>query len=203
MLVKHVICEVPTDTSGTFFAGQHEWTRLRSVHGFVVQFGGYAQGQAHIVGVWATSDTYRLFMAEFHDQIAARADQSRSYSRIDVALYELRSPKLTAQTISAALLKAKHLQINTSLLSVPHPGGHTPGGNLLSMVGRRLLSDGRSSSTVCSERAEFTLHVRGQQGGRGEAWSQSDSPKKDTQLWVDLVPAWSVTNAPTQVTPFR
>ncbi|MGK4585766.1 DUF4937 domain-containing protein [Kitasatospora sp. HPMI-4] len=87
---KWIVCGVPTAARAEFSSGQRAWSAISDQPGLVGQLGGWdlATGRAHVLALWADVDSYRGFMRERHDAVAATARQSAAYDSIGIATGE-------------------------------------------------------------------------------------------------------------------
>jgi hypothetical protein len=72
MLVKWITCRA--SDRAAFGLGQQGWAELHGVPGFLGQGGGWSSntaGLAQIFGFWSDPASYRAFMDQAHDRIAA------------------------------------------------------------------------------------------------------------------------------------
>jgi Domain of unknown function (DUF4937 len=113
VLIKWVACRAVDRAA--FHRGQQAWAELRGVAAFLGQCGGWSRldgGIAHIFGCWADERSYRTFMAETHDPIAAV--QAGSFGSIDVRLFDHRldiGAGFLADDAPAALVRLTHCQV--------------------------------------------------------------------------------------------
>lgn len=115
MIVKWIVCMVPTGERAAFSKAQSEWSKLASVDGCGGQVGGWNLRDPHqacILGLWRDEDAYRRFMAEEHDRIFQGNEQGRTYSSIAVALFEsvIEIPG-SEPTMQAALANGRVLRV--------------------------------------------------------------------------------------------
>jgi hypothetical protein len=89
VLIKWVVCRA-VDRDG-FDRGQRGWAALAGRPGFLGQCGGWSRSDAtlaHVFARWADDDSYRRFMAGFHDELAAA--QSGTYASVDARVFRHR-----------------------------------------------------------------------------------------------------------------
>lgn len=90
MLIKLIKCIVKEPLRSEFQTAQSQWSQLASVKGFIAQFGGWNRlnmGEAVIVGLWCSIESYQYFMTEVHDQILKGNKQSGLFESIEVSLW--------------------------------------------------------------------------------------------------------------------
>lgn len=90
MLIKLIQCTVNEDSKKAFHIAQSGWSQLAAAPGFKAQVGGWNELNAHeaiIVAFWESHDAYQYFMTELHDQIMNQNQQSGSYEKIKISLW--------------------------------------------------------------------------------------------------------------------
>lgn len=104
--MKWIVCGVESVQRDDFGRAQERWTDLRGVPGFVCQVGGWAagSGDACIVALWQSSDSYHRFMARAHDELADRTRQAGTYELRKVATGSVVFPMRGAAPGPAAAL---------------------------------------------------------------------------------------------------
>jgi hypothetical protein len=91
MIIKWIVCKVPSNKKEEFSYAQEEWKALKGVSGFIGQIGGWdlkSNSDACVIGVWEDGDLYMYFMDNIHDQIFHKNNQKQSYESISVTLFE-------------------------------------------------------------------------------------------------------------------
>jgi len=91
MLIKLIVCRVPSQHRERFARGQRRWSILSGAPGFLGQLGGWNRddpSQAVIVGLWRSDGAYANFMADMHDPIFEGGEQPGSYDAISVTLWD-------------------------------------------------------------------------------------------------------------------
>ena len=91
MLIKWIVCEVPTDRRDAFSKAQRHWQRLETVAGFLGQTGGWdakEPSRACVLGLWANAEAYARFMDHVHDPIFEESGQRETYVASRVARVE-------------------------------------------------------------------------------------------------------------------
>lgn len=112
MLLKRILCRVPARSRAAFAKGQRAWAATRAVPGFLGQCGAYVDDTAWILALWADRAAYEGFMAEWHDAIAAEADQRGCYASICVDLFDLvQSMPGACPNLSSAVARAGFARI--------------------------------------------------------------------------------------------
>lgn len=92
MLIKSIRCQVADEKKESFSRGQTEWQLLSHVDGFLGQVGGWCEqdpNMAWIVAFWESRTAYQHFMKEVHDKIFLESGQGKTYSSIQVDLFEM------------------------------------------------------------------------------------------------------------------
>jgi hypothetical protein len=190
MIAKHVVCTIPIEHRAAFASGQLGWHRLDSVAGFIAQFGGFTEDNAHILGLWSTPEAYQHFMLEHHDRIAELAGQNGTYSRITVALYEVVSPTSTSEALTSALAVAEDLLV-TYRRDSTQAAERRDADALVSLIGQRVLPSTLAESVPRLEQIEFSLSNR-PQASDDPARAEYTNLQQTTEFKVRLVPSWSV-----------
>ena len=85
MYAKLIKCDVLPDKKEQFSTGQKCWKESAIAKGFIKQLGGRDGDQAIILALWDDKYSVERFMRTLHDSIAAKANQSVTYSSINVS----------------------------------------------------------------------------------------------------------------------
>ncbi|WP_370294710.1 YdbC family protein [Rossellomorea marisflavi] len=91
MLVKRIVCTVEPHQRRSFHKAQMEWSALRTIEGFLAQFGGWDTvdpSTAYLYSFWENRDRYEDFMENTHDKIFGQSNQGATYTSINVGLFE-------------------------------------------------------------------------------------------------------------------
>lgn len=91
MLVKRIVCTVEPHQRRSFHKAQMEWSALRTIEGFIAQFGGWDTvdpSTAYLYSFWENRDRYEDFMENVHDKIFGQSNQEATYTSIKVGLFE-------------------------------------------------------------------------------------------------------------------
>jgi heme-degrading monooxygenase HmoA len=91
MLIKWILCKVSEDTREAFSQSQANWTRLKTVDGFLGQVGGWNRNEpleACIVAFWRDQQAFDEFMKFHHDSIVEGNGQQGTFHALSVILYE-------------------------------------------------------------------------------------------------------------------
>jgi heme-degrading monooxygenase HmoA len=114
MLIKWIECAVADRDA--FDHAQRAWTALRGVPGFLGQGGGWSRrrpGTAHVFGCWADRTAYDRFMADAHDDVAAKG--AAAYEMIKVRVFAHRmdvGEPFPADFAGASLIRLAHCHVN-------------------------------------------------------------------------------------------
>jgi heme-degrading monooxygenase HmoA len=201
VLIKWVACR--SADRAAFDRGQQAWADLRGVAGFLGQCGGWSRrdgGLAHIFGWWADESSYRTFMAETHDRIAAV--QAGSYRSLDVRLFDKCldiGAGFVADNTRGALLRLAHCHVRAhrqahfvrAQAEVWNPGMSAAPGMLGGTFAQRgdaefiVLSQWRSMADHEDYRNNRFMDLRERSG----AAEDLDAVTGDL---IDLEPKWTV-----------
>ncbi|WP_339322137.1 YdbC family protein [Paenibacillus sp. FSL W8-0194] len=91
MLIKRITCQVKSNEVDTFSRLQTNWELINNLKGFIGQIGGWDiknKLSACIYSFWENKEDYDYFMGNVHDEIVSESNQSRTYSSINVELFE-------------------------------------------------------------------------------------------------------------------
>jgi heme-degrading monooxygenase HmoA len=91
MIIKLISCKVKEDQKAVFSQYQQEWQPISKIEGFLGQIGGWSVKDpltACVFSFWENQAAYKYFMDEVHDQIVLRTGQERTYTSIEVDLFQ-------------------------------------------------------------------------------------------------------------------
>jgi len=91
MIIKKILCQVKNDELDAFSKLQAHWQSISTISGFLGQVGGWDikhKYTAHIFSFWENKNAYDYFMKNVHDSIFINSNQLRTYTAIDVELFE-------------------------------------------------------------------------------------------------------------------
>jgi hypothetical protein len=88
VFLKTIVCNVKEENKEAFSFAQEQWSSLRRLEGFRMQFGGWLeineQHLAIIAAFWSSETTYNDFMRNNHDQLFNSNNQGETYENITV-----------------------------------------------------------------------------------------------------------------------
>lgn len=120
MLLKWIVCAVPTESREAFSRAQTIWRELEPAPGFLGQIGGWNVAdptQACILGLWRDEAAYRNFMENLHDPIFERGGQRGTYAGISVlACRFVFDVPGSLDCVTVALGRAKVLRVADCIL---------------------------------------------------------------------------------------
>ena len=86
MILKWMVCDVPSEQRNAFSEAQKTWSVLKEVPGFLGQCGGWdnktSEDSACILGFWETEEQYQSFMETVHDDVTAASQQEQTYKSL-------------------------------------------------------------------------------------------------------------------------
>ncbi|WP_145025814.1 YdbC family protein [Paenibacillus sp. Y412MC10] len=91
MLIKRITCQVKSNEVDIFSRLQINWELIHNLKGFIGQIGGWDiknKLSACIYSFWESKEDYDYFMGNVHDEIVSKSNQSKTYSSINVELFE-------------------------------------------------------------------------------------------------------------------
>lgn len=91
MLIKWIVCTVPPSHRKVFSQAQEAWSIIADADGFYGQIGGWNQHQkkqACILALWRDVAAYQNFMDNIHDTVTDNNTQEKTYSAIEVSLFD-------------------------------------------------------------------------------------------------------------------
>ncbi|CAM2146227.1 DUF4937 domain-containing protein [Pararobbsia alpina] len=207
MLIKRIVCDIPTESRSDFDRAQRSWHALATVPGLVSQFGGFAVDKAHILSLWRDDDSYHAFMSSAHDRVTNQNIQHQHYVAINVELFseELAMPGSSCSSIIEALPKAGLLRIADCHVSPPrrehfvqvqremwHPAMAAWGMLAGTFAHAKSRPNRYLVASLWQTAATHQAYVSGALPAlRGEAKPEIDLERLSGEL-IELEPAWTV-----------
>jgi hypothetical protein len=109
MFVKFITCHVPKEKVANFHHAQKQWDNVKRVNGFVRQIGGWVKENDTLIrSFWETKMEYEKFMNDIHDLIVSENNQEKTYTKIEVELFEDNSLNDTACLFPFTFIHVKH-----------------------------------------------------------------------------------------------